>query len=439
MLGIMRRVAGKGLAGQLARGGVGSAAVRVASTLLGLVLVVILARLLGPEQYGVYAYVFALVSVLSIPAQFGLPKLVVRETAKAQVSEDWGRMRGIWRWATFAVVVLTLVIVVGSALVAGLFAERFSGNLATFAWGLLLLPLATLAHLRGAALQGLRHVVLGQLPEFILRPLLMVVLILAAAALSPAWRPDAAGAMRIHVISATIAFGVGAWMLYKMRPAQLRDNPSPVYEHRSWLAAAWPLALVSSMQQINTYTDIVMLGFFVPAEDVGLYRVAVQGALLVIFGLQVVTMITSPYLARLHAQNDIKRLQRLITISARVAFAASLAITLVYLFFGDLIIELFFGEEYLRSYEPLLILSAGQVINGMFGPVGMLLSMTGHERDTAKVLSIAALTNVVLNLMLVPLYGMNGAALATALTLTFWNVMLWRYARLRLGIDCKAV
>jgi O-antigen/teichoic acid export membrane protein len=160
-----------GLAGQLARGGAGSLAIKAATTLLGFVLAILLARILGPEGYGIYAYVFALVSVLAIPAQFGLPNLIVRETAKANVNKHWGLMLGVWRWATVMTGVFSAILVFIAAGMAWLFVDRFSDRqLETFLWGLTLVPLIALANLRGAALRGLHKVVLGQIPERVLRP-----------------------------------------------------------------------------------------------------------------------------------------------------------------------------------------------------------------------------------------------------------------------------
>jgi O-antigen/teichoic acid export membrane protein len=64
--------------------------------------------------------------------------------------------------------------------------------------------------------------------------------------------------------------------------------------------------------------------------------------------------------------------------------------------------------------------------------------MTRHERDTAKGLAVSAILNVVLNLLLVPLLGIIGAAMATALSLITWNVLLWWAVRQRLGINSLA-
>jgi len=77
-------------------------------------------------------------------------------------------------------------------------------------------------------------------------------------------------------------------------------------------------------------------------------------------------------------------------------------------------------------------------VNSAAGSVGMLLNMTRYERDTAKGLAVSAILNVVLNLLLIPLLGIIGAAIATAVSLITWKVLLWWVVRWRLGINSLA-
>ena len=108
---------------------------------------------------------------------------------------------------------------------------------------------------------------------------------------------------------------------------------------------------------------------------------------------------------------------------------------------GDSIIRVtfVFGAAYGGSGAALGILAIGQLCDAAFGSVVFLLNMTGHERDTVRGLSIGVVVNALLNLALIPLFGINGAAAATALTLLIWNVLLWRAVRRRLGIDSTAL
>jgi len=435
----IRHLGGSGLRAELSRGAIGSVMLKVASVFLGILLAVFLARALGPAGYGTYAYVFALVSLLAIPAQIGLPSLVVRETAKAHAAKQWGVMRGLWRWSTLAVGLISVLLALLGLGIASMFADRYTSvQLATLAFGLTLVPLVALGNLRGAALLGLRRVVMGQLPEFVLRPGIMILLVwagsiyLAPANLSPAH------AMGLHAASAMLAFAIGAAILWRARPLELSDVPQPEYATRTWLAAAFPLALVSSMLIINQNTDIIMLGVFKSAEEVGVYKVVVTGAALVVFGLQAINLAISPHFARLHAQGDMERLQRLVTLSARVILLFALPVVLILVFFGDSVLIHVFGKEYISGRIPLAILAVGQLINAAMGSVGPLLMMTGHERDTARGVVISAIVNVILNLILIPPFGITGAAVSAAITLTVWNLLMWRDVHRRLGIESMA-
>lgn len=425
--------------GDLVRSGSGSLAIKLASGGLTFGLAVLLARALGPAGYGVYAYVFALVSLLAVPAERGLPHLVVRETARALFRAQWGLMRGVWRWAALAAGVLSLaVVVLGSAAAWSLAGRLTDAQLATVAWGLALVPLIALGNLAGAALRGLGGVLLGQLPEHLLRP---AGFLLSAAAVLYWGRggltPDEA--MGLHAAAAAAALGAGAWLLARRRPEPLAHAATPQYQARRWSAAAVPLALIAGMHLVHQQTDILILGLFTDSERVGIYRVAAQAAAVVGFGLQAINMVVAPQFARLHAAGDTARLQRLVTSSARVILLLTLPAVLLLALLGGPVIRFVFGAEYAAGHVALAILAAGQLCSAAFGSVAFLLNMTGYERDTARGLALAVAANVVLNLLLIPSLGMEGAALATAVTLASWNLLLWRATRARLGIDSTAL
>jgi O-antigen/teichoic acid export membrane protein len=106
--------------------------------------------------------------------------------------------------------------------------------------------------------------------------------------------------------------------------------------------------------------------------------------------------------------------------------------------FGEELLITAFGPEYAGGYLALVVLATGQLLNAAAGSVGALLNMTGHARDTVAGLLAGAILNATLNLVLIPLYGIEGAAYATAITFVFWNVLLHRKVRQRLGIESSA-
>jgi len=177
-----------------------------------------------------------------------------------------------------------------------------------------------------------------------------------------------------------------------------------------------------------------MLGVLTSASDVGVYNVAVQGALLVSFPLTACNAVLAPNVARLHAQGDHERMQRLLTSATLAVSLASAAAALVLILAGPWLLAGLFGETFTGGYPALAILAIGQLISAWAGSVGLFLSMTGHEKDTLKGMMVAALLNVALNAVLIPPFGTAGAATATAISLATWNVMLGVLLYRRLGL-----
>ena len=418
---------------QVGREALWSLGLRLAFAGLSFLAVMLLVRLLGAAGYGVYAYVVALITVFSIPSQFGLPPLVVRETATGMTRMDAALVKGIWVWAGRFIGLTSLGLALLAGLAIWLWHEHFSAAyLNTFAWALLLVPLMALGNLRGAALRGLHRVVQGQLPENLVQPGVLVLvlggILLVGLSLSPAQ------AMALRVAAAAAAFGLGVWLLLRAMPTEVR-RASPRFEGCLWLQSILPLAFIGGMHLINKNASIVILGFFTPPEQIGIYRVAVQVSILAAFGLQTMNMVVAPRFASLYVRGEMGRLQKLVTTNARAILAFNLLVAACSAMLGRWFLGLFFGLEFTAAYAPLMILLVGQFVNSATGSVSSLLTMTGHERETARGMAVAAALNVLLNVLLVPLWDVTGAAAATAGGLVASNVLLWWAVRKRLGIN----
>lgn len=431
-------LAGKGLRGQLIRAGLGSAGIQAANRVLALGLGIVLARTLGAEGYGVYAFAFAMMSLLMVVAEAGVPTLLMREVAASQARAEWGLLHGILRWAGQFVALAAGVVALVGFLVLWAVGHRLSPSmLHTTALMLLVLPLAagikTIAH----ALNGFQRVVLGQVVDMLVRPLLVLLLVSTAFVLCPELRQPAF-AMAAQLVGAAVVLVAGMLILRRLVPREVVTSP-PVCRGRQWLRSAVPFTLVGGAGVVNNNTDIIMLGWLNGPEEAGVYRAAVQGATLAAFGLQVINAVVAPQFSRLYAQGDRARLQRLVTRSAQMVLLVALPIALAFILAGGAIVTWVFGNEFASAHAPLAILAAGQLINAGFGSVGFLLNMTGHEGVTARTLWQTALLNIVLNAVLIPLYGMNGAAVATAISLATWNALLYRQVRQRLRISSIAL
>jgi O-antigen/teichoic acid export membrane protein len=243
-------------------------------------------------------------------------------------------------------------------------------------------------------------------------------------------------AMAAQLLSAMVVLLVGMLLLRRFTPEAVRST-EPEYRDRTWLKSALPFTLIGGALVVNHQTDIIILGRFVSSDEVGIYRVATQGAMLVAFSLQVLNAVFSPHFAKFYAQHKFDRLQRMMTISARSILAASLPLVLVFVLWGDSLAAFVFGADFADSYHALAILAVGQFLAGGFGCIGVLMSMSGRERFLAKGLWSSSLLNIFLNLIFVPLYSGVGAAIATTVSWLFLHVILYLLVKRDMGIRCQ--
>lgn len=435
---VLKHFQSNGLKSNLMRSGLTSIAIKVFGLGFSLVTAVILARVLGPEQYGIYSYVLAIVSILAIPAMFGLPSLIVRETAKAEVNQEWGVMRGLWSWSNRITTSSSMLIAVIAAVVLWLNRDSFSQiQFLTFAWGIAFIPLSALAALRGASLRGLRKVIQGQLPEEVIKPVLFVVILITVGLLGNT-KITAQSAMMFNALSAGLAFIFGAWLLQSVKPEQL-SSAIRRFESKTWFNSMISFAALSGLAVLVTQTDIIMLGILKESTDVGIYKVATQGATLAGLGIVAANMVGMPYMSRFSSNKDFENLKKITKNIARASLILAVVITLIFGIFGESLILLVFGKDYIVAYIPLFLLAIGQVLHAGFGPGGTLLNMCGHERGTLITLIISALINVALNFLFIPLWGVYGAALATLISILFRKITIWIMVYFIFGIDSSVL
>ncbi|MFB6273375.1 MAG: flippase [Salinibacter sp.] len=422
-LGILLGRSGQsGLRVHLIQGASWSFVLKVTNQALMFITSIVLARILGAEGFGLYAFVMGVVGLLGVPANLGLPQLVMRNVASYAARADWGPLRGLLTRAHQAMLSVSLGLVIVGIGGLWLFPDRVDPIMLTaFGVAFLLLPLNALNMLRSATMRGLGHVITGQIPEFLIKPLSFLILVgIAYVALGPHF--SAPWALGMQVAAVGIALTVGIVLLLRRMSTNVRVA-EPQYDTRAWTRSALPFLLIGGMQMIIKNTDIVMLGALVGQESAGVYKVATRGAELVTFVLFAANRTLGPTIAQLHSLGEYARLQRLVTRSARLVFLGSLPIASVLVALGPWIL-LLFGEDFTIGWTSLCILSTAQLINAGMGSVGLILSMTGFERVTAMGIGVGAIVNVILNAILVPMWHTEGAAVATGISLVCWNTVL---------------
>ncbi|NET91374.1 MAG: oligosaccharide flippase family protein, partial [Kamptonema sp. SIO1D9] len=268
---LIRKTQSDSLQGFIARVAAGTFGIKVANAFLAYAISLLLARILGAEGFGSYAYALAWVSLLLIPAVLGLEGVITREVAVYQTKSNWSLAHGLLRWANQVVLLSALILGILAAVVIWVLTPTSdSQTLFTFLIAIISLPFAALARLRQSAMQAIQRIVIGQVPEMLVRPILLIILLgglsLLGISLSTPW------AMGMNTAATGIAFLVGAYLLDRYLPENIKHTPAE-YRPLLWLRSALPMLLIGSLYIVNNQTDTVMLGAMKDSEAVGIYTV----------------------------------------------------------------------------------------------------------------------------------------------------------------------
>mgnify|MGYP001216960071 FL=1 len=203
---------------------------------------------------------------------------------------------------------------------------------------------------------------------------------------------------------------------------------------RKILKISIPLMLAQSVQFIMAWTDKLMIGNMMSAESVAIYGVAFRFSMGASITLMAINSIASPKFAEKFATNNIQGMGKIAMQSAKIIFWTTIPLASILLLFPRFFMGLY-GSEFLIGFEALRWLIIGRVVNALSGSVGNVMQMSGQQNSYMNILIIGALINILLNYFLIPIYGINGAALASVFSLSFWNLSMVYIVKRRFGFS----
>jgi O-antigen/teichoic acid export membrane protein len=422
------------LASRLARSAAGAFALNIASNALALLTALVLARALGPADYGVYALALVWANILGFVAGLGFPQLIVREIARvpgagetATATDTATRTSDLlatsWRLSLAAALALgAAAALLGPWLLPG---AGTTAHLA-FAAGMLMIAPIAIQRLQEAVVLGAHRPVTSLLPERVVRPITMFAAI-GVLALAGTLAGHVHAAVLAQVMASLLTLATAVWLARCARPAALatlRGRFDPAH-----LRQALPYLVVGLTTLLATRLDVVMLGLLSDTTEVGQYRLAAQiaaVALLVATGSQA---ILQPEISRNAGAGTLPALRPQIVRYA-IAAGSVTALGAVAMVIGFHLIEPLVGPGFVAAQSPLIVLLLAYAIVALLFPALPLLTMTGNARHVGWANIAALALNAALNLALIPRLGGLGAALATLASLTVlyalhvWNV--WR-------------
>jgi O-antigen/teichoic acid export membrane protein len=182
------------------------------------------------------------------------------------------------------------------------------------------------------------------------------------------------------------------------------------------LAFSFPLTFVGLLSLASGQIDALILGWYKNAQEVGLFVITFNLSLVCSAFLSLINYIFAPVTANLHGQNDIKTLEEVVKTVTRWILMLSLPIYFIFIINANMILQIF-GKEYSAGYYPLLLLCSAQLFYAVGGLSAVLLPMIGKSYFAFFNSFIFLFLNAIFDILLVPLYGMMGAALGFSASL----------------------
>jgi O-antigen/teichoic acid export membrane protein len=406
--------------------------IRVMSAAIAYVSQVLMARWMGGSEFGIYVSVWVWVLLLGHFSNLGLASAAQRFIPEYAGRNDEDGLRGFLRGARVIGIVSGTVIAALGLTGLWLAGPAIGSTIGIpLALAAICLPLYVLTDIQDGIARSQNWTDLALGPPYLIRPIILLGGMAAGHFLGLA--ANATTAMASAVIATWAAAMIQFWLLGRRLKVRVASGPRR-YEGRFWLATSMPIFLVEAFYLALTYTDIILLKQFRPAEEVAVYWAAVKTLALVAFIYFSVAAAAAHRFSEYHVAGDRQKLSEFLTASIRWTFYPSLVATIVVLALGKPFLMLF-GPDFVKGYPAMFVVSIGLLARAAVGPVERLLSMSGQQRLCALIYAAAFATAVILCILLIPPFGMMGAASATAIALMLESVLLFWVTRTRLGLS----
>lgn len=392
----------------------------------------LIARIVGAQTYGVYAYVIAWITILAYFSALGFDTALLRFVAAYETKGEWSLARGIIQYAERRALAVSALVILLGTLVILIRRGQFSTELRnTFLVGFILVPVWALLWLRSSIVRAFGGVTLALLPDKVVRDGLLLILVAFA---SVAIRPYAGAAlvMTATLVSSMAALGLASVAIRTLRPDAL-TAVLPEYAAAIWRKAAVPLVILTAAEALLNRTGVVLLGWFGETKEAGIYNLVFNIAFLIVLPRTAINILFAPTISSLFTRKDQVTLQALVTRSAAWTLGAAVCIAIVLGVMAEPLLS-WFGHDFAAGVPALRILLAGQVIAASYGSLLPVMTMTGHERGAAALLILSSVVNVVAGILLISMLGLTGAAVATGIALIIWNAAMAIFISRRLQL-----
>ncbi|MBW3096487.1 polysaccharide biosynthesis C-terminal domain-containing protein [Pseudohoeflea coraliihabitans] len=405
--------------------------IRIISALITFLSQIVLARIMGHFEYGIFVYVWVLAVILGNLSCLGFHTAVIRFLPQYRAAGAEDRIRGLTVTARiFAMLSATLLAGIAIATVH-LLGERIPAYyVVPLIIGAFALPMIALGDVLDGTARANNWPIYALSPTYMVRPTLILLFVVGLLYYFGAVNATLA-LIAALVATYVTTLGQHAVILSKLCGQLARGRLD--IDLRAWLAVALPIFLIEGFYFLLTNSDVIVVGIYLPPERVAVYYAAAKTMALVHFVFFAVKAAAAPRFSSLVYSGNRQELGHFASLTTRWTFWPSLTLGALALLAAPVLLSLF-GPGFIEGRTVMFILFAGILAKAAVGPAETLLTMAGHQKICALLYASALAINIALNILLIPRYGIEGAALATAAAMICEALLLHLTVRRTLGM-----
>ena len=416
---------------------------RIGGQLLGFLLTFVIAYFFGANGLGDYVLAIIVLKIFTLISKLGLDTASIRYIAEYSSENSLSSILDFRKKSIFLITTVSIICSLVMYLGANIIAEFIKANpqhieITSF----FILPMSLfIFHYQN--MRGLKEIAGYSFFFWMSQALFSLIAILALTTFTkdPAV-PLYAYLISLIVISIFSVISFTYFLKKRKRIKELFTDDKRSESVKNILIVSLPLMLAQAVHFIMSWTDKLMLGILdspdvisglsTNSAQIGVYHTAFKLSMFATIGLMAVKSIASPKFAELYKQREFKLLKKVTQQSTKLIFWTTLPLVALFIFFSESLM-LLFGDEFQAGVFAFVLLSIGRVFVSFSGAAGNLLQMCGRQVIFMNIAVIGSVINVVLNFSLIPIYGINGSAIATMISLVSFNFLLVYYVKKEFG------
>ncbi len=236
-----------------------------------------------------------------------------------------------------------------------------------------------------------------------------------------------------YLIALYIAAFISSFMWIR-KLNSIKEAPDKNFSFKELISYSLPQIPTTTMIFINGWLDGIMLGIYMSEFSVGIYNVALKISTLLQLPELALNSISGAQISRAYYENDLNKIKNISLKATKIIFYTVLPALIILFFLRNPILQIF-GEEFTQGHSSLMILATGFFISSYIGPVGQILTMSGKQKFINVVQIFSVTGNVLINIYLIPRYGLIGAAMGAVAAKIILNVgnliLVWKFYKIR--------